>query len=648
MNLSKLRDMNIKKKILLLLLIIGGILIGLSSLVGRFQLNNLEEENLKTTSKKLKTELKDSINAKKKVWLTNSLQIANNPIIEEAMAKKDRKNSLKILEKYSQIFKKNTGFNNIKVHLIDKQLNSFVKSWNSESFGESLKYSDAYQKVKDSKEPLVTKEESPKGLRLKALYPVHYQEKFVGMVNFEGGLNSIKRTLKSNKIDFLYFLKNDYLNMAKGISDKAKIKGYTLSQKDVNQEFLSAVTSNLDLRKAIQSYHLTDDYLITAQKIKSVNGEEVGIYLLGQPKEVVMKTVNKSKGVVYWTYFFFLIIFILQLGAIFLFISKNINQPLDNLIDNINEFTDGNLKEKINIERKDEIGILGIKLEEMRGTLKEIIEDIFDKTEDLSAYSEELSASAEEGNATIETSNELVEDISANIEEISASTQEVTSFAQQSSSKTKIGSENIDETLTSIREIKQSTNQAVNIINELDNTSNEIGKIVEMINNIAEQTNLLALNASIEAARASSIENFNRDHKNEAGAGFAVVAEEIRELAEETNKATQEIANLITETQDKANNGLEAVKEVKDKALKGEKVAKETKKVLIGIKEASNETATQIEQTANATQDVAEKSEQVRSSSNNIENMSNEITNSSQELANMAQELQSLLDEFEV
>ncbi|SJZ55314.1 methyl-accepting chemotaxis protein [Selenihalanaerobacter shriftii] len=637
MNLSKLRNLSIKKKLVVLFLLIGILFIVITGSVGYFELDNLEQETLKTTSKDLRVQLKNSIDAKEKVWLTNSLQIASNPIIKEAMAKGDRQACITMLNKYSQTFKENTGFNNIKVHLIDNQLNSFVKSWNKNSFGESLVYSDAYQKVKNSKEPMVVTEESPKGLRLKALFPVYYQQKFVGMVNFEGGLNSIKRTLKPNKIDFLYLLKDDYLDIAKGINNKTKIAGYTLSQKDVNQEFLSEVTNNLNLEKALQNYTFTDNYLVTAQKIKTVGGEEVGVYLLGQNKDIVMEAVNDSKNIVYVTYLSFFIVFILLVVVIFWFINKNINEPLSSLIDSVKKFTDGNLKEEINLNRKDEIGLLGTKLEEMRKNLKEVIGEIFKGTEDLSAYSEELSASAQEGNATIETTNDLVEDISASIEEISASAEEITSFAQESNAKTETGSKNIKETLNSIDEINQSTSEAVEIINELDNTSKEIDKIVEMITDIAEQTNLLALNASIEAARAG-----------EAGEGFAVVAEEIRELAEGTNDATNEIANLINKTQNKADDGLKAIKEVHEKATKGQRNAKETKEIFTEIQGASEETAVQIKQTASATQDLAEKSEQVSSNTDGIQNMSNEVTNSSQELAKMAQELQELVSRFKL
>ena len=324
--------------------------------------------------------------------------------------------------------------------------------------------------------------------------------------------------------------------------------------------------------------------------------------------------------------------------AIAIWLGRYITNPLRKAVNFAQKIADGKLNaEQITHSSNDEFGKLVSSLNEMRDNLREVIVSIRDNTEDISAYSEELSASAQEGNATIETNNQLIEDMSASIQQISASAQEVSSFAQESATKTEVGEKNIKETVASIKEINEAVDDTVEIINDLDENSNQIGEIIELINNIAEQTNLLALNAAIEAARAG-----------EHGQGFAVVAEEIRELAEDTSKATDDIASLINNMQAKSENGLEAIKEVEEKAQHGEEVVRKTGKVFAEIKESSQETSTHIQQTASSTENLAKNSEEIREASSDIQNMSEDITASSEEMANMAQKLQALVDEFKV
>ena len=334
----------------------------------------------------------------------------------------------------------------------------------------------------------------------------------------------------------------------------------------------------------------------------------------------------------------FSVIIIVILSLLIYYINKKyLLKPIKIMADEITQVAAGDLTIETKINRDDELGKLEKALANMIDNLREVVVNLSDNIEDLSAYSQQLSASAQQGNATIETTNDLIEDMSSGIQQISASAQEVTSFAQESSTQTDLGREKIEKTVNNIKEINHSVDETVNIINDLDETSEEIGQIVELITNIAEQTNLLALNAAIEAARAG-----------EHGQGFAVVAEEIRELAEDTSDATDKISGLINKTQEKSETGLKAIKDVKSKAEAGQKIAQETDQVFTQIEEAADETSGQIEQTASAAQDLAQNSDHISEAAEDIENMSTEISNSSQELASMAQELQGLIEKFDV
>jgi len=274
-----------------------------------------------------------------------------------------------------------------------------------------------------------------------------------------------------------------------------------------------------------------------------------------------------------------------------------------------------------------------VEANQLANNLSTIMTNIKDVIEQTTATSQELSAAAEEGNASIETTSSLIEKMSSNIQEISSSTREVANFAQEANNQSKTGSSNIKKTIQSIEDISNSIANTVAIINNLDQNSKEIGQIIELINNIAEQTNLLALNAAIEAARAG-----------EHGHGFAVVAEEIRALAEETSKATKDIADLIKETQKQSQNSLVAAKEVEDKAKDGKKLILETGEVFEIIKNSIENTSVNIEQTSSATQLLAKDSDEVLNATFEISSMSDEINHSSQDLTELAERLNELVN----
>ncbi|MBM7623340.1 methyl-accepting chemotaxis protein [Sporohalobacter salinus] len=392
----------------------------------------------------------------------------------------------------------------------------------------------------------------------------------------------------------------------------------------------------LPVKKVMQGQSGTDRYTFKGEKkLASYTPiEETGWGVVVQlTSQEAFSQIDQEKE------FALMIVLVSGLAAIgiALLLAKYITDPINKSMNFAREIAQGRLNvEDLNITSQDEFGKLMEALNEMKNNLKTVIENLVDTSEDLSAYSQELSASAEEGNAIIEENTESVEQMATSIQQISASSQEVTGLAQEASSKAQLGSDKVKE-MTNIQEFREAVNKTVEDINELDTNSEEISKIVALITNIAEQTNMLALNAAIEAARAG-----------EHGEGFAVVAEEIRELAEETTKATGEIKELVATTQDKSKESLEAVKEVQNKVENRKEVLEETNEVFSEIKAAIENTSAHIQQTAAATQELAENSDQIENTSHDMENMSHEITNSSQELANMAQKLHDLIEEFKI
>jgi methyl-accepting chemotaxis protein len=338
--------------------------------------------------------------------------------------------------------------------------------------------------------------------------------------------------------------------------------------------------------------------------------------------------------------------FVMLVGAIgaslfiSLFMARAIVTPLLGAIGTAREIAKGNLTLPIVPQGKDETGQLLQALADMQSGLRDVIGEMTEHAGELARMSGSLSAASRqmasgtthqsEGAASMAAA---VEEMTATISQISNNATDANALVQQSGQLSVRGKESIQRVADAMQRISQSVNEAASNIDTLGQQSEQITAIVNVITEIASQTNLLALNAAIEAARAG-----------EQGRGFAVVADEVRGLAQRTAQSTQEIATMIGAIQENTRRIVTGMSGGVTLVSEGAEIANDAEKTIREIEQGAGRAERSVEEISTALKQQSIASQEIAKHVENIARMAHETSATSRETATSAERMSGLAD----
>lgn len=332
-------------------------------------------------------------------------------------------------------------------------------------------------------------------------------------------------------------------------------------------------------------------------------------------------------------------IVVVLLALLALAVYRSISRPVGHMHEVISDISEhADLTRRLQIEGNDELAQTGLAFNRMMDRFQALIGELARAVEQLASSSEEMSSISKQVSHSASVQEEQVTMVATAINEMTAAIQEVAGnalnaaqHAHDADSKARAGSTTVRANVTSMQTLSERVGSATKVIEQLNKQSENISQVLTTIRGVAEQTNLLALNAAIEAARAG-----------EAGRGFAVVADEVRSLAGNTQRATESIRTMIDELQASARQAVDAMEDASEHAKHSATQAGESGNILDAITKAVETIADMNAQISTATEEQTSVANEINENITHFQTGIAEVGEGSRQSSIASQELAEL------
>lgn len=564
--------------------------------------------------------------------------VAGIPQVQKAFAEGDRETLKSYFADGFPELMQNYGVRQFQFHT--SPATSFLRVHKPDKFGDDLSsFRLTVVETNQNQKPIKGMEVGVAGLGVRGIVPVFYQARHVGSVEFG---------MSFGQPFFDNFSEEYGLDVALYIDRSGAMEEFATTAKGLElltpeQQKEAYVAESLFTQSELREKPVS----LYAHVVRNYSGKPFGVLILAKDRSHYVAKLTDVRNTVILAGLLSVAVIVLLVWLI----SRDVVRPLletGTALENIAS-GDGNLSDRLDETGNDEISRLARAYNASTAKVAQLVEKVTNTTSDLGTVVAEFSGLSEHTNRGITRQQEqttlvatAMTEMSATVHDVAKSTSHTAEAALKADEQSKAGQQVVSNTIKSIEKLATEVDRAVETINRVEADSARIGTVMDVIRGVADQTNLLALNAAIEAARAG-----------EQGRGFAVVADEVRTLAQRTQDSIQEIHEMIESLQAGVNHAVSIMKVSKQQAQESVSNAAEAGESLAAITQSVDTITSMSSQIATAAEEQSAVAEDINKNVVEINHLAEETVKdaeksslASEQLANYVEDLLQLLGNF--